>query len=435
MKKGIDEFFGISRSGSSLRTEIIAGITTFMTMSYIIFVNPDIISESGMPFDSVMVATCLAAALGTIMMGLYANYPIGLAPSMGINVFFTFGLVKGMGFSWQLGLTTIFIEGILFIILTFFSIRTVILEAIPLSLKTGIPAGIGLFLALIGFQNAGIVVKNETTLLTLGSLHDPKAILSIIGFILMVTLYVKRVKGAILIGILAIAAAAAAIGIAPVPEGIVSMPPSISPIFFQMDFSGIFDLNFLIVVLVVLFMDIFNTAGTLIGVANRTGLLDKNGNLLRSKEAFMSDAVGTTGGAVLGVTTVTAYVESVTGVEEGGRTGLTAIVTGTLFLISMFFYPVVAVVPGYATAPALVFVGLAMLSIMKELDFKDWTESAPAAITAMIMPFTYNIATGIEFGIISYTAIKICAGKFKDISFVMYILAGLLLLKEIFVTF
>lgn len=435
MKRFIDGYFGVTSSGSSMKTEILAGVTTFMTMSYIIFVNPSIIAKSGMPFDAVMVATCLSAALATIMMGVYANYPIGLAPSMGINAFFTFSLVMGMGFSWQIGITAIFIEGILFILLTFLSIRTLILNAIPLCLKIGIPAGIGLFLAFIGLQSGKIVVNSEATLVTVGSLRDPNAILTVIGFIIMVTLYVKRIKGSILIGILFVTLLAVVIGIAPMPKGIVSAPPSISPIFFKMDFSALLNVDFIIVVFVLLFMDIFNTAGTLIGVANRTGLLDKEGNLLRSKEAFMADAVGTAGGAVLGVTTVTAYVESVTGVEEGGRTGMTAVVTGVLFLLAMFFYPIVAVVPACATAPALIFVGLAMMSMFRELDFSDWTEAVPAAVTVMAMPFTYNIATGIEFGIITYVVIKVCAGRFKDISLIMYILAALFIAKEIFVKF
>lgn len=433
MKKFIDKYFGISSSGSSIRAEILGGVTTFMTMSYIIFVNPDIISKSGMPFDAVMVATCLAAALATLMMGLYAHYPIGLAPSMGINAFFTYSLVMGMGFSWQVGLTAIFIEGVLFIILTFFSIRTLILDAIPLSLKVGIPAGIGLFLALIGLQNGKLVVNSDATLVTLGSLHDPNAILTIAGFFLMTILFVKRVKGAILIGILAITAVAVVLGIAPMPKGVVSMPPSIAPIFFKLDFSQVLNFDFILIVLVILFMDIFNTAGTLIGVANRTNLLDSKGNLLRSKEAFMADAVGTAGGAVFGVTTVTSYVESVTGVEAGGRTGLTAVVIGILFLLAMFFYPIVAVVPSCATAPALIFVGIVMMSMLKELDFSDWTEAVPAAMTVLMMPFTYNIATGIEFGIISYVIIKIFTLKFKDISPIMYVLAALFIVKEIFV--
>lgn len=433
MKKFIDKYFGITSSESSIRNEILGGVTTFMTMSYIIFVNPDIISKSGMPFDAVMVATCLAAAIATLMMGLYAHYPIGLAPSMGINAFFTYSLVLGMGFSWQVSLTAIFIEGILLIILTFFSIRTLILDAIPLSLKIAIPAGIGLFLALIGLQNGKVVVNSEATLVTLGSMHDPNALLTIAGFFLMTVLFVKRVKGAILIGILVITAVAVVLGIAPMPKGVVSMPPSIAPIFFKMDFSQVLNFDFILIVLVILFMDIFNTAGTLIGVANRTNLLDSKGNLLRSKEAFMADAVGTAGGAVLGVTTVTSYVESVTGVEAGGRTGLTAVVIGILFLLAMFFYPIVAVVPSCATAPALIFVGIVMMSMLKELDFGDWTEAVPAAMTVLIMPFTYNIATGIEFGIISYVVIKMFTLKFKDISPIMYVLAALFIIKEVFV--
>ena len=435
MSKFINNFFRIHDSGSNIRTELLAGVTTFMTMSYIIFVNPEIIAKSGMPSGAVMVATCLASAIGSLVMGLYANYPIGLAPSMGINAFFTFGLVLGMGLTWQSALTAIFIEGIVFILLTIFSIRSCILKTIPKSLKIGIPVGIGVFLIFIGLQSAGIVVKDTATLITLGSLHDTKVILSMTGFFVTLVLYTKRVKGAILWGICIVTVVAVIVGATPVPNGIVSLPPSISPIFFKMDFSSIVNLDFIVVVLVLLFMDIFNTAGTLIGVANRTGLLDEHGNLVRSNAAFMADAVGTTAGAALGVTTVTVYIESVTGVEEGGRTGLTAVIVAILFFFAMFFSPLISIVPGCATAPALIFVGMLMISIIKELDFDDWTESAPSLISAIMMPFTYNIATGIEFGVVSYVIIKALTGKFKDISIVMLILAILFITKEVFVRF
>ncbi len=434
MKRRIDGYFKISQSGGRIRTEIFGGFTTFMTMSYIIFVNPDIIAPSGMPAEAVMVATCLASAISTLIMGILANYPIGLAPSMGVNAFFTFGLVLGMGFTWQMAMASVFIEGVAFIILTLTKARDKILDSIPRSLKIGIPAGIGLFLMFIGMQKCGFVVANKDTLVTVGNLTDIKVLLGLFGLILMTVLYIFNIKGSILIGIFAVTAISAFAGLTPWPEKIVSMPPSIGPIFMQMDFSAIFDMNFIIITLVLLFMDIFNTVGTLIGVATRAGLVDENGSLKRAKSAFMADAVGTAAGAIMGVTTVTAYVESVTGVEAGGRTGLVAVVISALFLLAVFFSPLVAVIPSYATAPALILVGVLMLSIIKLLDTSDWTEFFPAMIAMTVMPFTYNIATGIEFGILSYVFIKLFTGRIKEVSVVMLVLSALFVVKEIFVT-
>lgn len=433
MLNKIDKYFQISQSGGRIRTEIFGGFTTFMTMSYIVFVNPDIMAPSGMPAEAVMVATCLASAVSTFIMGVLANYPIGLAPSMGVNVFFTFGLVLGMGFTWQVAMASVFIEGIIFIILTLTNARDKILDSIPYSLKLGIPAGIGLFLMFIGMQKCGFVVANKDTLVTVGNLTDIKVLLGLFGLILMTVLYIFNVKGSILIGIFAVTILSVFAGLTPWPEKIVSMPPSISPIFMQMDFSRIFDMNFIIITLVLVFMDIFNTVGTLIGVATRAGLADEKGTLKRAKGAFMSDAVGTSVGAVMGVTTVTAYVESVTGVEAGGRTGLVAVVIAILFLLAVFFSPLVAVIPSYATAPALILVGVLMLSVIKQLDISDWTEFFPAMIAMTVMPFTYNIATGIEFGMLSYVFLKLLTGRIKEVSAVMLVLAAIFIIKEIVV--
>ena len=433
MLNKIDKYFQISQSGGRIRTEIFGGFTTFMTMSYIVFVNPDIMAPSGMPAEAVMVATCLASAVSTFIMGVLANYPIGLAPSMGVNAFFTFGLVLGMGFTWQVAMASVFIEGIIFIILTLTNARDKILDSIPYSLKLGIPAGIGLFLMFIGMQKCGFVVANKDTLVTVGNLTDIKVLLGLFGLILMTVLYIFNIKGSILIGIFAVTILSVFAGFTPWPEKIVSMPPSISSIFMQMDFSRIFDMNFIIITLVLVFMDIFNTVGTLIGVATRAGLADEKGTLKRAKGAFMSDAVGTSVGAVMGVTTVTAYVESVTGVEAGGRTGLVAVVIAILFLLAVFFSPLVAVIPSYATAPALILVGVLMLSVIKQLDVSDWTEFFPAMIAMTVMPFTYNIATGIEFGMLSYVFLKLLTGRIKEVSAVMLVLAAIFIIKEIVV--
>lgn len=435
MKSILDNFFKIYSSNSSIKTEVIAGLTTFMTMSYIIFVNPNIMAQSGMDVQAVMVATCLASAFATFLMGILANYPIGLAPSMGINAFFTFGLVLGMGFSWQVAMTSVFIEGVAFIVLTLTGVRDKLLNSIPYSMKIGIPAGIGLFLMFIGLQNAGIVVDNQSTLVTVGNLKDIKVLLAIFGFLLMVVLYIFKVKGAILFSILIVTVVSIFIGLTPIPNKILSMPPSIEPILFKMDFSKIFNIDFIIITIVLLFMDIFNTIGTLIGVASRAKLLEKDGSIKRAKGAFMADAIGTTAGAAVGVTTVTAYVESVTGVEAGGRTGFTAVIIALLFLLATFFSPLVTIIPSYATAPALIFVGILMFTVVKEIDTSDLTEFIPAVITMIIMPLTYNIATGIEFGVLSYVLIKLFTGQIKNISIIMVILAILFIIKEIIVAF
>ena len=422
--------FGIKEAGSSVRTELMAGLTTFMTMGYIIFVNPSILADAGLPFDAVMVATCLASALGSALMGVLANYPIALSCGMGLNAFFAYTVVLTMKVSWQVALAAIFIEGLIFIVLTLTRIRESVVNGIPKSLKVGIAAGIGFFIALIGFKGAGIVVPNEATLVTMGDLTAKPVLIAIFGFLVSVTLECYHVRGAILWGILAATAASVPAGLSKIPESFVSMPPSIMPIFMKMDFSMIGSATFWGIVFTFFFVDFFDTVGTLVGVSMRAGLLDEKGNLPRARQALLADAVATSAGAVMGVTTVTSFVESASGVEQGGRTGLTALTVAVLFLLAMFFSPVVSMVPGAATAPALVIVGVYMMMSLRDLDFSDFSEAIPAAVAVFVMPFTYSIGNGIEFGTLTYVATKLLTGKAKQISPILWLLALLFLLKE-----
>lgn len=428
--------FRIKENGSTFTTEVLAGLTTFVTMSYIIFVNPNILSQTGMPFNALVVVTCLASALGTFLMAVFANYPIALAPGMGLNAFFAFGVVltmkiNGAPVTWQMALAAVFIEGAVFAVLTLTNIREAIMNSIPKSLKIGISAGIGLFVAFIGLQSAGIIIDNNATLLGLGSIkNNIPMMLSLAGLFIMSVLTALNVKGALLIGIVIITGAAAALGLVEIPETFVSTPPSIMPIVGKLDFSLIGSPDFWIVVFTFFFVDFFDTLGTLVGVCNRSGLLDENGHLPRAKGALMADAVATMAGAVLGTSTVTSYVESSSGVAQGGRTGLASIVTALLFVAAIFFTPLVGIVPAYATAPALVIVGMYMMVSLRDLNYDDWTEAIPSMLGFFMMPFAYSIATGIEFAIVSYVVIKILTGKWKDISFLMVILSALFIAKE-----
>ena len=428
--------FKIRENNSTFLTEVLAGFTTFVTMSYIIFVNPNILSSTGMDFNALVVVTCLASALGTFLMAIFANYPIALAPGMGLNAFFAFGVVlnmkiNGAPVTWQMALAAVFIEGAIFAVLTLTSIREAIMNSIPKSLKIGISAGIGLFIAFIGLQGAGIIVHNDATLLGLGSIRNNiPMMMSIAGFIIMAVLTALNVKGALLIGILVITAAAAGLGFVEVPETFVSQPPSIMPLVGKLDFSMIKEPQFWVVVFTFFFVDFFDTLGTLVGVCNRSGLLDENGNLPRAKGALMADAVATMAGAAMGTSTVTSYVESSSGVAQGGRTGLTAIVTALLFVGAIFFTPVVKMVPGYATAPALIIVGIYMMMSLRDINYDDWTELIPSLMGFFMMPLAYSIAVGIEFAIVSYVLIKVFTGKFKDISFLMVALSVLFIAKE-----
>ncbi|MCK9444952.1 MAG: NCS2 family permease [Tissierellaceae bacterium] len=427
--------FKLKEHGTDVKTEVLAGLTTFMTMAYILIVNPLILSDSGMDFGGVFTATAISSLIATLMMAFLANYPFALAPGMGLNAFFTYSVVFGMGYSWQYALTAVFLEGILFIILSFFQVREAIFNSIPMNLKKAVSVGIGLFIALIGFSNAGIVVNEEAagTIIGLGSLSSPEALLAIIGLIVTGFLLAKKVKGALFFGIVVTTIVGLPLGVTMLPEGgLVSMPPSLAPVAFKFEWANIFTLDMLVILFTFLFVDIFDTIGTLIGVSSKAGLLDENGQLPKVKQALLADAVGTTVGACLGTSTVTTFVESASGVAEGGRTGLTAFTTGLLFALSLIFSPFFLMIPGAATAPALILVGLFMMSPIKEIDLNDYTEAIPAFLTIVMMPFGYSIAEGIVFGMVSYVILKVLAGRPKEVSAIMYVLAVLFVLKEVF---
>lgn len=427
----LERTFALSAHGTDVRTEVIAGFTTFLTMAYIIFVNPDILSAAGMPKEAVFVATCLAAALGSAIMGLYANYPIALAPGMGLNAYFAFAVVGGMGFTWQQALGAVFISGVLFIFVSLFRLREWIVNAIPRSLKFAISAGIGLFLAIIGLKNAGIIAAHPATFVTLGDIHQPGALLAVAGFLLIVALEQRKVPGAIIIGILAVTIVAALFGLTTI-NGIVATPPSLAPTFMQMDIAGAFEKGLLVVILTFFMVELFDASGTLVGVAHRAGLLDKDGKLPRLKKALLADSAAIVAGAGLGTSSTTAYIESAAGTAVGGRTGLTAVVVALLFLAALVFAPLAGAVPAYATAPALCYVAVLMARGLAEIDWDDLTETAPAVITAITMPFTFSIAHGIAFGFIAYTALKILSGKLGELSPMVAIIAVLFVFKFAF---
>ncbi|WP_205230389.1 NCS2 family permease [Azospira oryzae] len=424
----LERYFQLSAHGTTARTELMAGITTFLTMAYIIFVNPDILSAAGMPREAVFVSTCLAAALGSAIMGLYANYPIALAPAMGLNAYFAFTVVGGMHFPWQTALGAVFISGCLFVLISLFRLREAIVNAIPRSLKYAISAGIGLFLAIIGLKNAGLITAHPATLLTLGDLHQPGALLAIGGFILILALEQRRVPGAIIISILAVTATSMLLGLTPF-NGIVAMPPSIAPTFLQMDLEGAFHAGLLTVVMTFFLVELFDASGTLIGVCHRAGLLDAEDRLPRLKKALLADSGAILAGAALGTSSTTAYIESAAGTSVGGRTGLTAVVVALLFLAALFLAPLAGVVPAYATAPALCYVAVLMVRGLAEIDWDDLTESAPAVVTAITMPFTFSIAHGIAFGFITYAALKLLSGRQGDLKPMVVVIALAFVLK------
>lgn len=415
---------------TNIRTEIIAGITTFLTMSYILAVNPDILSTTGMSKEAVFTATALASAAATFLMATMAKLPIALAPAMGVNAFFAFTLVAGMGLSWQTALAAVFIEGIIFILITLFNIREAIVNSIPMSLRHAISAGIGMFIAFIGLKNAGIIISNEATLVMLGK-FTPMSILAVIGILVSGILMKLRVKGALFYGIILCTAIGIPIGVTTMPDSFspVSMPHSIEPTFWKFDFSQIFNLDMLIIVFVLIFMDLFDTIGTLIGVTTKAGLTDKNGNVPRIKQALMADAIGTTFGAICGTSTVGSYVESASGVSEGGRTGLTSLTVAVLFLLSLFFAPLFLLIPSAATTGALFVVGVLMISNIPNIDLEDMSEALPAFTTIIMMVLTYSIADGIILGMLSYVIIKIFTGQYKKVSLTMYILSVLFVIK------
>jgi adenine/guanine/hypoxanthine permease len=408
----LDRYFGLSQQGTDVRTEFIAGVTTFLTMVYIIFVNPIILGNAGMDQGAVFVATCIAAAVSTLVMALYANYPIALAPGMGINAFFAFTVVSTYKYTWQQALAAVFCSGVLFFLISVFRIRQYVIDAIPQNLKLAASAGVGLFLGIIALEEAKVVVAHPATLVTLGDLTNPPAVLMLLGFVLIAGLNYRRILGSTLIGILVVTAIGLPFGLAQF-TGIVSVPPSIAPTFLQLDFSRIGELTFLIIVFSILFVDVFDNAGTLIGVTHRTGLM-KNGKLARMKEALISDSFAAMFGALIGTSTTTSYIESAAGVSAGGRTGLTAAFVGLFFLLALFFAPLAGMVPAYASAAALLYVACVMARGLAEIDWEDITEYAPAVVTAITMPLTYSIATGIGLGFITYALAKLIAGKIKD---------------------
>lgn len=427
----LESFFKLKEHGTDVKTEVIAGCTTFLTMAYIVIVNPAILSITGMDFNAVFVATCLAAALGTAIMALVANYPIALAPGMGLNAYFTFTVVKGMGVPWEAALGAVFISGIVFLAVSLFKVREAIVNAIPQSLKFAISAGVGLFLAIIALKNAGVVVDHPATLLTMGNMHDPKVLLAILGFFIIVALEYRKVHGSIIIGVLAVTALSIMLGLSNF-EGIFAPVPSIEPTFMKMDLQGAMTAGLLGVIFVFFFVDLFDTTGTLVGVSHRAGLLDKDGKLPRLKRALMADSVAITAGAVMGTSSTTAYIESAAGTAVGGRTGLTALVVAILFLACLWISPLAKTVPAYATAPALCYVAVLMTRGLAEINWDDLTESAPAVMTAVAMPFTFSIADGIAFGFISYAVIKILAGRFADLKPAVLVIAGLWVVKLAF---
>jgi len=427
-----EKVFQLKDHGTNARTELIAGITTFMTMAYILAVNPFILSNAGMDRDAVFTATALSSVIAIVIMAFYANLPIALAPGMGLNAFFAYTVVIQMGYSWEMALTAVFIEGLVFILLTFFRVREALIDSIPMNLKHAISVGIGLYIALIGFSNAGVVVQNDATLVSLGDVSDPKVLLALAGIIFTGILLVFRVKGAVALGIIATAILGIPLGITRLPDNLVSLPPSLKPIFFKFDFSKIFTWDMLLVIFTFLFVDIFDTVGTLVGVCSKANLLDKAGRVPRARQALFADAVGTTAGAILGTSTVAAYIESASGVAEGGKTGLTSLVVGILFVVSLFFAPLFLMIPTAATAPALVLVGLFMISPIQKINLEDYSESLPVFLTIIIMPLAYSISEGIAFGMLSYVCIKFFTGKWKQVSAVMYILAVFFILKHLF---
>lgn len=424
----LEQVFKLSENKTNVRTEVVAGITTFLTMAYIIFVNPAILAEAKMPFGAVFAATCVAAAIGCFLMAFLANYPIALAPGMGLNAYFAFGVVGGMGHSWQVALGCVFISGVLFFIISVLPIREWIVNAIPMSLKMAIAAGIGLFLALIALKNSGIVVAHPATLVTHGKLTSFPVIMATLGFFLIVALERRRVMGGVIIGILAVTIVAIAAGQQKF-GGIFDTPPSIAPVFLQMDLAGAFKVGLVTVVFAFLFVDLFDNTGTLIALAHRGGFMRPDGTVPRLHRALMADSGAAMIGAAVGTSTTTSYIESASGINEGGRTGLTAAVIGLLFLLALFVSPLAGSIPAYATAPALFYVACLMVRSLTEVEWDDVTEAAPAVVTAITMPFTFSIAEGIAFGFISYAAIKVATGRYRDVHPAVGTLAVLFVIK------
>lgn len=424
----LNKLFGFDPTQTTIRKEIVAGITTFLTMSYILAVNPSMFSELDMPGGAVFTSTALAAIIGCLAMAFYGKLPFGLAPGMGLNAFFVYSVCLGMGYTWQFALTAILLEGFVFILLTVTNVREAIVNAIPLSLRNAIGAGIGLFIAFIGLESAGVVVANDSTLVTLGDITGGSALLALIGLVITGFMFMRNTPGAILIGILVTMLIGIPMGVTEF-KGVVSHPESIAPIFCQFELDQIFTLDMVVVVFTFLFIDMFDTVGTLVGVCTKANLVDDKGNIKRIKQAFMADAIATTAGALLGASTTTTYVESAAGVAQGGRSGLTALAVAGCFAVAMFFSPLFLSIPAAATAPALIIVGLLMLESIVKIPFDDFTESLPAFICVIMMPMTYSISNGILLGMIAYVLMNVVSGNYKKITPAMYILAVLFILK------
>lgn len=424
----LERLFQLKAHNTTVRTEVLAGITTFLTMAYILFVNPEMLAKTGMDHGAVFVATCLAGAIGSLIMGLLANYPIALAPGMGLNAFFTYTVVMTMGYSWQTALGAVFLSGAIFFLLSIFKIREWIINSIPLALRAGIAAGIGLFLAIIALKNAGIVVDHPATLVGLGDMSRGGALLACLGFFVIAALAYRKVTGAVMIGILLVTGLSIVFGLSEL-QGVVSMPPSLMPTLLQLDIAGALDIGLISVIFAFLFVDLFDTSGTLVGVAQKADLLDKDGKMPRLGRALMADSTATMAGAALGTSTTTSYIESAAGISAGGRTGLTACVVAALFLLALFFAPLAGAVPAYATAPALLFVAVLMMSSLAQIDWDDLTVAAPVVVAALAMPLTFSIANGIAFGFIAWTAVKVLAGRWRELNPAMWVLSALFVVK------
>ena len=424
----LESWFQLRAHGSNLRTECLAGLSTFLAMAYILFVNPDILAAAGMPRDAVFVATCLAAAFGSVLMGLYENYPIAMAPGMGLNAYFAFTVVGTLGYSWQAALGAVFISGLLIVAVSLFRVREWIINAIPRSQKLAISAGIGLFLAIIGLKNAGLIAASPATFVTLGNLHAPTTLLAIAGLLLIIGLEARRVTGGIVIGVLVVTVLAVALGLSPF-HGVFAMPPSLAPTFLELDITGAFNAGLVAVVLTFFLVELFDATGTLIGVSHRAGLLDADGKLPRLKRALLADSTAIAAGSLLGTSSTTAYIESAAGTAAGGRTGLTAVVVGLLFLAALFLAPLAGTVPAFATAPALIYVAVLMSRALADVDWDDLTEAAPAFLCAISMPLTFSIAHGIAFGFVSYAAIKLLAGRAREVPVTVWVLAAVFVAK------
>ena len=425
-------FFRLSEHGTSVRTEVLAGCTTFLTLSYIIFVNPMILAETGMDRGAVLVATCLAAAFGSLVMGLYANYPIALAPGMGLNAYFAAIVVGTMGLPWQVALGAVFCSGVLMLLLSVLPVREWMVNSIPRSQKLAIAAGIGFFLAIIGLRNAGVVVGSEATLVALGDLARWPVVLALLGFFAIVALEHRRIPGAVLLCILVVAGAGWLTGMSPAPSALASAPPSLAPTFMQLDIAAAMEIGLLAIVFALLMVDLFDTSGTLVAVLNEAGLTDENGRVPRLRRALVADSSATIVGSMLGTSTTTSYIESAAGVRAGGRTGLTAVVVAALFLGALLLAPVATAIPAYATAPAILFVGCVMARALRDVEWNELTECVPAIVTATAMPFTYSIATGIGLGFISYVTIKLVAGRASELNAGVVTVAALFAVKFFF---